>query len=501
MEARAALMALQRGDPIAAVSEPALDVEVVDAWIREGYLVEALHLLASGELGGPAEEWANLLGELLAPVPAHAEEAFVRMHRELLSGGASVALALLEDRHRHAVPFPAWAQRRLELLRWMLLDNAKSAADFERPSEIEPATPLAHALRQPFEERSLRKMYAAAVELAAERPDDRDAAELVRMLELLLEEVDARIGAVDTASAHTVPVIGRPAAAMQLSMGNLDGAASIYRKLVTSRPGDPEPPQLLNAVVGVKRALEGLPLVDRSFRPPADRAFGDDEDETRVAMAKEQRAALEALRAADPAAVRPGTDFAEEETRVALDGEQQAALDALREARQVATEGAREPSPTAERERPDESTAVSIDVESLARSPVAVGGGFDDETVSGQHDVGALDAGDELGDLEAEPTQVTAGIAAQVKDTDLDAAAEAFATSFGSDLAAPPTVVQEGPVATPTEEALAAVDTRVTSAPEPPDPAPIPESQTGRVVGEGEGVVVVREITRVGDDA
>src|SRR5688572_8163850 len=51
--------------------ETELGLPLVDRWIRRGMLVEALAVLggtpmASEETG---REWANLLGELLAPVP------------------------------------------------------------------------------------------------------------------------------------------------------------------------------------------------------------------------------------------------------------------------------------------------------------------------------------------------------------------------------------------------------------------------------------------------
>ncbi|MCA9614026.1 MAG: hypothetical protein KC586_14815, partial [Myxococcales bacterium] len=127
-DAHFALATLERGGSLPPGAIPTLDLELVDRWIREGWLVEASALLGGVDLGQLAEEWSNLLGELLSPVPAHAEEALVHMHRELLSGGASVALAILEDRLREGA-LPGWAERRLALLRWMLLDNAGSAPD------------------------------------------------------------------------------------------------------------------------------------------------------------------------------------------------------------------------------------------------------------------------------------------------------------------------------------------------------------------------------------
>ena len=243
---------------------PRLELALVDAWIRHGMLVEALAVLSGVELDGPASEWANLLGELLAPVPAHAERSFVQMHAELLRGGASVALAILQDREQQG-PMPAWATRRLELLRWMLLDNARAVEDDEETDEA--PSPLAAALRGPLADRSLERMLEAAEAYAEANPQDADARDAVRMLELLVMESDAGLG--DQAfSVQTVPVFGRPAAAMQLRMANLKGAFSIYERLTETQPGDPTVRALHEAVRGIRRVLDGRSPVDRSFPPP-----------------------------------------------------------------------------------------------------------------------------------------------------------------------------------------------------------------------------------------
>ncbi|MAC28550.1 MAG: hypothetical protein CMN31_13865 [Sandaracinus sp.] len=263
-ECRAAMGRLDRGEPMppGPATEPTL--EIVDEWIREGMLVEALAVLAAGDLGGPASEWADLLGELLAPVPAHAEGAFVEMHRQLLRGGASVALTILEDRLRQG-PVPAWAERRLELLRWMLLDNARSAPASQAPAGEAP-TELAAALRAGLAERSVEAMRERARAFAEAHPGDADAADAVRVLELLAGEM-ASLDEADFLGAQTVPVMGRPAAAMQLRMANLEGAKSIYGKLASKQPGG-EVQALADAVRGLLRLLEGRPIVDRSFPPP-----------------------------------------------------------------------------------------------------------------------------------------------------------------------------------------------------------------------------------------
>lgn len=266
-DAHFALATLERGGSLPPGPTPRLDLELVDRWIREGLLVESLALLAGIHLGGPAEEWANLLGELLAPVPAHAEDAFVQMHRELTSGGASVALTILEDRERQSA-LPGWAERRLSLLRWMLLDNAEAAPDDHAPQGLAPSA-LAAVLRVPLSQRSLEGVLAAAEEFARSRPDDPDARAVLPLAHLLVREMTTLLQ-MDLSGFQTVPVAGRPAAAMQLRMGNLDGAASIYRSLTAKQPGDSLVSQLHDAVRGLQRVLEGRPVLDRSFAPPRD---------------------------------------------------------------------------------------------------------------------------------------------------------------------------------------------------------------------------------------
>ena len=106
-----------------------------------------------------------------------------------------------------------------------------------------------------------------AERFAEAHPQDADARDAVRMLELLVTEAESGMG--DQAfSVQTVPVFGRPAAAMQLRMANLKGAFSIYERLTETQPGDPTVRALHEAVRGVQRVLEGRSPVDRSFPPP-----------------------------------------------------------------------------------------------------------------------------------------------------------------------------------------------------------------------------------------
>ena len=345
-DARSASMALRRGRPLGPPArEPVLDLALVDGWIRRGFLTEALALLAAGLVegerppgaltdgdGNRAAEWAALLGELLAPVPAHAEPVFVEMHRQLVRGGAPVAMALLEDRAAEG-PLPPWASRRLALLRWMLLDNALAAED-PRASAEAATSPLADALGPALAQRSLTLARDAATRFAAEHPGDGEAANVREALYALVEEMDAQ-GQMDLASNHTVPIMGRPAAAMQLQMASLKGAAGLYRKLAAGQMAIPEARGLLICVETVLEALEPRtvaqpPMVtartaEKTFpRPSRDADSGALFDEVTARASDRVRAV-----AAAPGASRSSPWEDEDLTRVAAEGE--LPLEAFRE--------------------------------------------------------------------------------------------------------------------------------------------------------------------------
>lgn len=249
----------------------ALDLALVDRWIRSGMLVEALAVLGGAPMGSIATEddWANMLGELLAPVPVDAEPTLVEMHRQLLRGGASVALTLLEERARRGPPIPAWAERRLSVLRWMLLDNASVAEDAPLlPVGI--SSPIGDAIRGAIQERNLAGAFESARALADAFPEDRDAARATQALATLVHEVTTHADQ-SLRDGRTIPLFGRPAAAMQLQMGNLAQAAAVYQKLRQKEPDDVALARLSEEVELVLRALAGEPIADDGFAGEATR--------------------------------------------------------------------------------------------------------------------------------------------------------------------------------------------------------------------------------------
>ncbi len=239
---------------------PALTLALVDRWIRSGMLVEALALLGGTAMGSDetGREWANLLGELLAPVPVDAEPALWEMHRQLVTGGASVALVLLEERARGEPPLPAWAERRLELLRWMLLDNAH-AAEGAAPVAGSAPTPLAKAVQRAMAERGLRQLLEVARQFASDHPADPDPRALEEALQTILAELDQNAEEMSP-RPRTLPTFGHPLACMQLRMGNFEQACAVYRKLLGRGPDDALARRMLQATESVLRAARGQPV-------------------------------------------------------------------------------------------------------------------------------------------------------------------------------------------------------------------------------------------------
>jgi len=290
--ARKLMRQLTEGQPVEGPRRSIeLGLSLCDAWVRRGMLVEALALLGGTPLGSGdmGREWANLLGELLAPVPVDAEATLVEMHRQLLTGGASVALTLLEERDRKAPSLPAWATRRLELLRWMLLDNAASAPADADGDRLAPS--LLAAKLSVIRRRGLTAGLTALRELLDAEPDHPDAGRVLEALETLQHDIDRQAGLVG-ASSKTMPMHGHTAAVMQVRMGNLDIARSLYEKLI-AKEDDDRARLMLASIEVVQRALEGDPLEDDELageatvmRPSVpddhERVGGDFEDERTV---------------------------------------------------------------------------------------------------------------------------------------------------------------------------------------------------------------------------
>jgi hypothetical protein len=243
---------------------PTLTLSLVDGWLRRGMLVEALALLGGTPMGKgeTGHEWATLLGELLAPMPVDAEPTLMEVHRQLLTGGASVALTLLEERSRRDPPLPAWALRRAELLRWMLIDNASAAESHPELDEAGAHSALSAAIRDAVNRRNLRGAREIALRFGEEHPYDPDPPAVATALAAVIAEIERHAEDAQT-QGRTLPMFGHPAASMQLRMGNLPQACMVYRKLMDKDPSDTHSATMLEHVEAVLRAVRGEPVVHR----------------------------------------------------------------------------------------------------------------------------------------------------------------------------------------------------------------------------------------------
>lgn len=258
-----ALLRAVEARPDASVWGPDLriDMALIDAYVRRGMLLEALAVLrGSGLASEPyGRRRQQELEELLRPAPDGAGDTLREVDRQLRTGGAAVALAILEDRIAAGEQLPDWAKRRHALLSRILLDNA------EIPSEDEPSSPgmAASALGRLVESRLRSRDLAGALDdarkYAAQHAADVDAKAVVAALERLTEAAGQRTSehAIIAESVRTVPMKGHTVAEFQVRMGNLRQAARFYRKLVLDDPHDAVARQRLEDVQTLRRVLEG----------------------------------------------------------------------------------------------------------------------------------------------------------------------------------------------------------------------------------------------------
>ncbi len=222
-----------------------LSIRTVENWARAGFLVEALAL--SVALDVTTHALPQVLAELLAPVPPGVEKPLDTIHDELLTGGATIVLTMLSDAPG---ALPRWATRRLELLRWLLLDNAPSGTVESRRAQ--GTSTLARAVQPRLSALDLAGALTAA-RAALKETTDLHVARVVSALELLQAEVDRQVPSAPVGS-RTVPLLGRPAAALQVQMVNLEFAAKLYRHLALDEFMRKE---ILEAIEVVQRVIEG----------------------------------------------------------------------------------------------------------------------------------------------------------------------------------------------------------------------------------------------------
>ena len=249
---------------------------VVDDWISQGMMIEALALLLT-KFEGARLEWATLLGELLAPIPARSHSDFVDVHDHLMRGSASLALASLQDRKNGGKVMPQWALRRLELLQWLLIDNAP-VAERDSVAPDPSANELSILIREGIARRSFSALVIAVEDYAERNPQNAGAIAAQRALSTMLQHLSA-VDDAHTMSAATMPISGPLAGMTQLRMLNFEMAKKLFtrmRAFETSIPVD----ELIAAIeviqaseVGETSSVEGEDEAPSFTKPVARRGF------------------------------------------------------------------------------------------------------------------------------------------------------------------------------------------------------------------------------------
>ncbi|MEM9195823.1 MAG: hypothetical protein AAGF12_42045 [Myxococcota bacterium] len=259
-KACAALLRAVEARPDASVYGPDLDLtfDLVQAYTRSGMLMEALAVVEGAGLVDSDEGRVRAEGlrELLAPVPEGADLELREVDRQLRTGGASVALTMLDQRKGN---LPAWAERRHQLLSSLLLDAAVAA-----PSAPELQTsdsPLGKALDECLRARDLKGAAKAAREYTAQHPGDTDASAVAVALDRIVDGMGALSkGMGPGAVLRTVPMTGHTVAMFQLRMGNLENAERMFRKIVLEDAMDEVARQRLDDIQTLRSVLEGRPV-------------------------------------------------------------------------------------------------------------------------------------------------------------------------------------------------------------------------------------------------
>jgi hypothetical protein len=261
----AALLKALEARPDAAVSGPeiTIDLSLVDAYLARGMLLEARAVLTGVGLdrSGPGAERARAIDELIAPIPPDAPPIFLEAARHLLTGGAAVALSLLDEQHQRGMPLPAWADARRRTLRRLLLDYAARGSEDETPG----GAPRADAL----DLRGLvgrliasRDIAGALVRLRAHcaaDPRDLETAVAATALDRLWTSLHTRDAQpVEQGGLRTVPMSPSHTGDLNARMGNLEEAERIYRRVVMDDPANVATREMLADVQAIRRYVAAV---------------------------------------------------------------------------------------------------------------------------------------------------------------------------------------------------------------------------------------------------
>lgn len=303
----AALLRAVEARPDASVYGPdvPLDLGLVDGYVRSGMLVEALAVLRGAALDRDAvgAERARMLDELLSPVPPDADHGLIDAYRQICSGGAVLALGMLDERASKTA-LPPWARTRHEILRRVLLEEAPRLPSQPPPAtEDDPSfgtTPAAQILASGIERRDLPGALAELRKHVQAVPADGEAKQccdsLGRLVAAMLQA--EREQAIADRTARTMPMQGHHVGQLQIRMANLAEAERIFRKLVLERPLDQVARQRLDDLQLIRKVVGG-PRVSEPGAAPAKPGGGNTLRGLPNAATHPQQAAVSAPRA-DP---------------------------------------------------------------------------------------------------------------------------------------------------------------------------------------------------------
>ena len=265
-KACAALLRAVQARPDAAVYGPDLDLNLslVSAYARSGMLLEALAVLRGARLEGSAggSRLADMLRELLQPCPDGSDAYLQEVDSELRTGGATIALTMLDQRMAAGTTTPDWARRRHALLQDLLFGSAERA-----PSAPPPApspSPQVAALVEHVRARDLRGALRTVCDASARDPSNIDAAAAAEALGRLVPAIERAISDQGGGDMRTQPMTGVEVGLFQLKMGNLEEAERVFRKVLMDAPADADARQSLDDLQTFRRLLEGRPAMGRA---------------------------------------------------------------------------------------------------------------------------------------------------------------------------------------------------------------------------------------------
>lgn len=254
-EQLAAIRAGHRPPPGAAAGPPPLDLSLVMSLVERNRYYEARCLLYAIGLGGEAfaRELAQLLDEVLAPLPRGADPSFGAVLQLIRVGQAPSALRALEEVRREPGLLPDSWERRCRALHALVHGRWN-----DKPPSVEAYT----------RDTVVAYLWARDLPGAWQAARAAGAHELANALQRLMDATERALpesSGGDGFEPQTVPMEGHRLCEFQIRMGAFDQADAGYRALLRQDPDDERARGHLADVITVLRALgeEPAPMPSR----------------------------------------------------------------------------------------------------------------------------------------------------------------------------------------------------------------------------------------------